>query len=337
MHVDHPASSLSAGSALSAGLVLVELSQAQNGVDNVRLVVHNDDGCGTQTTPPVLQVVEVHNGLFALRTGQHRHGGPTRNDGLQVAPAADDATTVTLDQLLEGDRHLLFDRARVVHVTRDAEKFDAGVVLASEGLKPVSSSAHDGRTDGDCLDVGDRGRAPIQAGVCGKWRLQTGAAGLALQGLDEASFLTANVGSSSRVHDDIEVVPGVASVFAQVAGGICLVACLLHLVDLVPELASNVDVSGLCAHGKTDKECAFHEFVGVVTHTNNVLSSVPVATLLSSFDEPVTIIVHIGENTILILQIAVCPHAHREYTHYPCHATLVLQEASSESPCCDFL
>ena len=48
-HVHHPACALTARCALAATLVLVELGQAQNGVDHISLIVHHDDSSGTKT------------------------------------------------------------------------------------------------------------------------------------------------------------------------------------------------------------------------------------------------------------------------------------------------
>jgi len=48
-HVYHPSCSLSARRALSTTFVLVELGEAQNSIDDIGLVVHNDNGSRAQT------------------------------------------------------------------------------------------------------------------------------------------------------------------------------------------------------------------------------------------------------------------------------------------------
>ena len=47
-HVDHPSCSLSARRALSTTFVLVELGEAQNSIDYIGLVIHNDNGSRAQ-------------------------------------------------------------------------------------------------------------------------------------------------------------------------------------------------------------------------------------------------------------------------------------------------
>ena len=58
--VDHPACALSARSALSTTLMLVELGKSKNSVDYVCLLVHNDNSGGSETTLSILQVIKVH-------------------------------------------------------------------------------------------------------------------------------------------------------------------------------------------------------------------------------------------------------------------------------------
>merc|ERR1712000_444314 len=68
----------------------------------------------------------------------------------------------------------------------------------------ISSSAADGRGDGDCLDVGNGGGASEKTDGGGERGLETGLAGLALEGLDERSLLATDVGSGTSVNVNIE-------------------------------------------------------------------------------------------------------------------------------------
>ena len=52
-----------------------------------------------------------------------------------------------IDQVLERDRHLFLDIARLVHVTGDAEQFGAGIVRATKACKPARAAAQNGRSD----------------------------------------------------------------------------------------------------------------------------------------------------------------------------------------------
>ena len=46
-HVNQPGGSLSAGSALAATLVSVKMGKSEDGINNVSLIVHHDNGSGS--------------------------------------------------------------------------------------------------------------------------------------------------------------------------------------------------------------------------------------------------------------------------------------------------
>lgn len=120
-YVDHPASSFSARCALSATFMLVELGKSQNGIDYICLLIHDNDGRRSQTTLPIPEVIKVHQRIVTLLLGEQFDGGATRNDCLEVVPSADDALTMSLDELPKWDAHLLLDRDWVVYVAGNAE------------------------------------------------------------------------------------------------------------------------------------------------------------------------------------------------------------------------
>ena len=64
-HVDHPPSTLAAGCALAAALVLIELSQTKDSVNYVSLLVHNYNCSGAKTTLNILKSIEVHHNISA--------------------------------------------------------------------------------------------------------------------------------------------------------------------------------------------------------------------------------------------------------------------------------
>lgn len=68
--VNHPAGTLSAWSALSATFVLVELGESEDGIDHISLLIHNNNSGCTETTLPILEIIEVHKGVVALCLGQ---------------------------------------------------------------------------------------------------------------------------------------------------------------------------------------------------------------------------------------------------------------------------
>lgn len=237
-----PLGALTAGRALAARLVVVELAQAGDGADDVGRLVHDDDGSGTETGLGVLERVEVHELVVADVLGEDGRGGATGDDSLQVVPTASDATAVLVDQLLKGDGHLLLDGSGVVDVTGDTEKLGTSVALTTERVEPTGATAENCRGNGDSLNVGDGRRAAEDTDGSRERRLQTGLAGLALERLDKGGLLTADVGAHSTVEEDVEVVARSASVLADQAGLVCLLDGALEDRRLVVELTTDVDV-----------------------------------------------------------------------------------------------
>jgi len=170
-HIDHPGGALAAGSALTATLVLVEFGEAEDGVDYVGLVVHNDDGCSAETGSAFFQVIKVHDSFITLLLGKHGYGRAARNDSLQVVPTTNDTAGMSVDQLTERNTHFFFDGDGVVNVATDAEKLGASVFGASEVSEPIATAAHDSGAHTDCLDVSDSGGAPVETRVGWKWGL----------------------------------------------------------------------------------------------------------------------------------------------------------------------
>ena len=72
----------------------------------------------------------------------------TRNDSQQVVPATTHATAVLLDELLEGDAHLLLHRAGLVDMPANAEQLGAwssarGLSRLYRRVKQASSQPSD--------------------------------------------------------------------------------------------------------------------------------------------------------------------------------------------------
>lgn len=183
--VDHPSSTLTARSALTAALVLVELSEAENGIDNISLLVHDDDGCGTETTLDILESVEVHQDLTANFLGKHRDGGTARDDSLKVVPAADHTTAVPVNQLTKRDAHLFLNSDGIVDMTTNTEELGALILVTAEASEPRSTSPHNGRYDRHSLHISNGSGATVETSIGWEWRLQAGAAGLALEAFDQ--------------------------------------------------------------------------------------------------------------------------------------------------------
>jgi hypothetical protein len=267
-----PLGALTAGRALAAGLVVVELGKAGDGADNVGRLVHDDDGGSSESGLCVLERVEVHQLVVADVLGQDRGRRTTGNDSEEVVPAALDTAAVTVNQLAERNRHLLLDGAGVVDMTGDGEKLGTGVALATEAGEPVASSSANGGSNSNGLDVGNGRRASEKTNSSGERGLETGLSGLALERLDEGSLLTADVGTHSAVDVDVEVVSGAAGVLSDETGLVGLLNGALKDGGLVVELATDVDVGSGSVHGASSNETALNELVGVLAHDLAVLA-----------------------------------------------------------------
>lgn len=158
-------------------------------------------------------------------------------------------------------------------MTTDAEKFSSGIARATEATEPVCTSTHNGRANSNCFDVCHSCGATPKAGVGWKWRLHAGLSRLALKGLNKSTFLTTNISTSTSVNINIKVISSTASVLTEESLSISFIDCLLKLYLLIPELASNIDVSSLSTHAETNDECTFDKFVRVVSHDLSIFAS----------------------------------------------------------------
>merc|ERR1719447_690360 len=271
--LDWPSSAVSqsADGALTTWLVLVEHCKPCNCLNHICLLVHDNDCRCPETCLLGHQVVKVHQNFVTNRLGDEGSGAAPRDDTEQVVPAADHSAAVALDQLLQGDAHLLLHCAGVVNVARDVEQLGAGVPGAAHAGEPVSSPPADGGSHGDSLDVGHSGGAAEDTDVSGEWGLQAGLALLTLQALYQGGLLSADVGASTTVHKEVEAIArGVGS---QEASVIRLPDGLLQVGGLVVELSSDVDVAGPGSHGGASDQAAFNQSVRVVPHNLAILAS----------------------------------------------------------------
>jgi len=237
-----PLGTLATRGALAAGLVVVELAETGDGADDVGGLVHDDDGGRAETGLRVLEGVEVHELVVADVLGENRSGRATRDDSLEVVPAANDTSAVLVDELAERDGHLLLDGGRVVDVAGDTEELGTSVALATERVEPASTATDDGRGDSDGLDVGDSGRATKDTNGSREWGLQAGLAGLALERLNEGGLLATDVSAHTTVDVDVKVVARSASVLADQTGLVGLLDGALEDSGLMVELTTDVDV-----------------------------------------------------------------------------------------------
>ena len=205
------------------------------------------------------QRVEIHR-AGRRRSGRRdqRHRRAAGDDRQQIVPAAAHAAGMLLDQLAERDAHLLFDVARLVHVAGDAEQLGAGVVRAADAGEPRRAAAQDGRRDGDRFDVVDRRRAAIEADIGRERRLQARLALLAFEAFEQRRFLAADIGAGAVVDDRCRS-PSRGRCSCRSAGLIGLVDRRLQALALADELAADIDVGGVRAHGEAGDQAALDQ------------------------------------------------------------------------------
>jgi hypothetical protein len=279
-----PLASLTARCALAATLVAVEVAETADGTDDIGTLVHDDNGGSSETRLAVLEGVEVHQLVVANALGQNGSGRTTWDDGLKVVPATTDTTAVLVNQLTERNGHLLLDSARVVDVSGDTEELGTLVALTTEASEPVTAATANGGSDSHGLDVGNGGRASEETDGSRERRLQARLSGLALERLDQRGLLTADVGTSTTVKEDIEVVAGVTGVLADEPVLVGLVDRVLEDGGFLDEFTTNVDIGSGRVHGSAGDEAALNKLVGVLAHNLAVLACSRL-TLVSVHDE----------------------------------------------------
>jgi len=176
-----------------------------------------------------------------------------------------------VDQLAEGDAHLLFHHAGALHVAGDAEQLGAGVVGLAQRGEPAPAAAQDLAHVGDGFHVVHRARAAVQPGVGRERRLQPRLALLALHGFDQRRFLAADVGPRAVVHHDVQI-PAEDAVLAKNSGIVGLLHRGLERLALGHELAAEVDVGRVRLHRAGGEDHALDEPVRVVAQDLAVLA-----------------------------------------------------------------
>src|SRR3984957_9597755 len=164
-HPPHPARALAAGRALATALVLVEIGDAGNGTDQIRRLVHHDDGRGAEARAQLAEAVEIHRRIDDLFGRHHPHRGATGDYGLEIVPAAANAAAMLFDQFAERNAHRLFDVTGPFDVAGNTKQLGADIVGPADGGEPGRAAPQDVGSDRNRLDVVDRGRATIKTDI----------------------------------------------------------------------------------------------------------------------------------------------------------------------------
>ena len=185
--------------------MLVEIRQARDGADDVGRFVHDDHRRGAEPGLQRLEAVEIHRQVeaFAGRDAGHRRAAG--NDGEQIVPATANAAGITVDQLAQGNAHLLLDIARRIDVAGEAEQLGAGIVGPAERGEPGGATAQNVGHHGDCLDIVDGSRRAVQPDIGGKRRLEPRHALLAFEAFEQRRLLAADIGAGPVMQIEVEV------------------------------------------------------------------------------------------------------------------------------------
>mmetsp|Transcript_29109 Transcript_29109/g.45021 ORF Transcript_29109/g.45021 Transcript_29109/m.45021 type:complete len:208 (-) Transcript_29109:323-946(-) len=177
-----------------------------------------------------------------------------------------------LQQLLQRDTHFFFNSTRVVDMSRDAKQLGSRVLGSTKAGKPISAPSQDGGGNGNSLNIGHSSRATIQPNVGRERRLQSRLASITLQALNQRSFLSTNVSSSSSMDVNFHRPATATSIRSKKTRSSCLCDGFFKAVTFKNELTSNVDVSSMGMHSPSSNEATLNQLMGIVSHDFSVLT-----------------------------------------------------------------
>merc|ERR1719447_1265751 len=112
-----------------------------------------------------------HPLIIAHLFWNHRRRRTTGDDSQQIVPSSNDVTSMSLDEILEWNRHFFFNCARVVYMSRNVEQFCSRIPRSSKTGKPFSSTSANIRGNSYCFNIGNCGGATKNSDISGKWGL----------------------------------------------------------------------------------------------------------------------------------------------------------------------
>src|SRR3546814_18163734 len=92
-HTPHPARAFTAGRALTAAFMFVEIRQERNGANNISGLVNDNDGCSTEPRTEFTQDIEINGGFHYLRSWNQRKHRHTGNETEPTSPPPTNANT----------------------------------------------------------------------------------------------------------------------------------------------------------------------------------------------------------------------------------------------------
>ncbi len=251
--------------------MLEERCQTGNRLDDVGGLVHDDQAAGAERRFLVAHAVKVHDGIHHVFALDDRARCTAGNNRQQIVPAAANAAAVLFDQITERNAEAFFDDARRVHMARNLEQLGADIVRASDGREPGRATTQDRRRNGNRFHVVHGRRAAIKAHICREWRLQTRLALLAFKAFEQSCFFATDVSTGAVGYENIHI-PAALVALAEQTGLVALVDSGLQRFTLTHELAANINIGSVCAHGATGDYAAFDQRMRIVAQNFAVLA-----------------------------------------------------------------
>src|SRR5438552_19046857 len=119
------------------------------------------------------------------------------NYRLIIVPPAVNAAAIALDQLAERDSHRLFDVARTLDVTGNAEQLCADVIRLADAGEPCCAPPQYIGRDRDGFNIVDGRWAAVETDIGGEWRFQPRHTLFAFEAFQQRRLFAADVGASS--------------------------------------------------------------------------------------------------------------------------------------------
>ncbi len=204
------------GHALAARLMGVELGHLHRHLEHGVRVVDDDDRARAEHRSRLGHAVEVV-GEVEIVPGQHRCARAAREPELDLAALGRPAGQA-VDDLPRRGAELDLVVARPLHVAGHRHQLGAGRGLGAELGVLLAAHPEDVGNGGQRLDVVDQRRAVVQALDGGEGRLQARVAALALERVEQAGLLAADVGAGAPVEDEADRQVRAEDPLAQVAG-----------------------------------------------------------------------------------------------------------------------
>ena len=205
-----------------------------------------------KTTRPHIQYLGAHV------LGDYGNGTSARDNTQKIVPSSTNTPTMLLDQVLEGNAHLLFNNTGVVDVTTDTEKLGSLIPFTPKSGEPTRTSSANRGCDSNGLNVGDSGGTTEETNVCGEGGFQPGFALFALDGFNQGCFFTADIGAGTAVDVNVKVVSGATGVFSNETGLVRLVDGLLKVRGFLEEFTTDIDVRSARVHGASGNKTTFN-------------------------------------------------------------------------------